>query len=105
MAQQPTKVLPRLLVAVVLTGGGAPAHGSTGGRSPAARPAAPAAPRTVRPVRVEPPIRMEPRSPLVVQYQRGQVYRREVRLIPRPGSGVKIRGASSDSLLVKAKLD
>src|SRR5262245_56571947 len=52
--------------------------------------AAPTRPRTSQTAAQPPdlPIRLEPRNPIIVQYRRGEVYRREVRLIPRPGSGI-----------------
>src|SRR5438045_1020764 len=102
MAKQRKQVLVRVLIAALVGTAGLPARGWPAQRSPAPRAGSRApgqAPAVVLPVR------MEPQIPFIVQYRRGEVYRREVRLIPRPGSGVKIRGVSSDSPLIKAKLD
>jgi hypothetical protein len=54
--------------------------------------------------RVIPLIAMEPPSPLPLPYRRGEVLHREIRLTPRPGTGVKILSATSLSPLIQARL-
>jgi hypothetical protein len=54
---------------------------------------------------VTPLIAIEPQNPVVLLYRRGAVERREVRLIPRPGSGTTLSSPTTDSPAVKATLD
>jgi uncharacterized protein DUF1573 len=54
---------------------------------------------------VVPLVRVEPNSALQVPYEPGQVYRLELRLIPRKGTSIVLSSPTSDSPLVKAKLD
>lgn len=49
-------------------------------------------------------IRFAPHSRVLVPYEPGKRYRRVLQLVPRAGSGIKIRGVKSDSPLVKAVL-
>jgi hypothetical protein len=54
---------------------------------------------------VIPLLRTEPRSPIVVNYRRGVVYQREVRLIPRPGSAPKVSVSPPESAYLKARME
>ncbi|MFN3653098.1 MAG: DUF1573 domain-containing protein [Armatimonadota bacterium] len=53
---------------------------------------------------VVPFIAMEPGGPLIVPYEPGRSYQREVRLVPRKGSPVGISSPQCDSPLVRAAL-
>ncbi len=66
----------------------------------------PEQPRLQVPVSAEvaPYIRFLPHSRVLIPYEPGKLYRRVVQLVPRAGSGVRIRGVKSESSLVKATL-
>jgi hypothetical protein len=53
---------------------------------------------------VLPLVGAEPRGSIVVQYEPGKVYRREVRVAVREGERITVNSASSDLRYVKAKL-